>query len=330
MEERHPAAPRLGRGEPPMHAGLSPTFCGQPLVLDPASSRASTSPSSARRSTTAPRTARAPASARARSAPGTTRAATAARTCAPGIDPFAVLDVVDHGDAEPAPGDLIRSHEQLAGVLRGVLAAGAMPLVLGGDHSLSLPTLRVLAERFGADGYAVVHFDTHADTGAELYGVRISHGTPFRVAVEEGALLGANIVQIGLRGTWPGPEDFAWMRGAGLPLAHDGRDRRARARRRRSPTRSPTSPPGRRASTSPSTSTCSTPPSRPAPARPSRAASRRASCAPRSGASAGRSSCAPPTSSRSARRSTRAGITALAGERAALDILTGMAMRRRA
>jgi arginase len=101
-------------------------------------------------------------------------------------------------------------------VLRGVLAAGAMPLVLGGDHSLALPTLRVLAERFGADGYAVVHFDTHADTGAELYGVRISHGTPFRVAVEEGALLGANIVQIGLRDTWPGHEDFAWMRDEGF------------------------------------------------------------------------------------------------------------------
>ena len=61
-----------------------------------------------------------------------------------------------------------------------------MPFVLGGDHSLSLPTLRTLGERFGADGYAVVHFDTHADTAAELYGVRVSHGTPFRVAVEDG------------------------------------------------------------------------------------------------------------------------------------------------
>ena len=133
-----------------------------------------------------------------------------------GIDPFAVLDVVDHGDSVPAPGDLLRSHENLAGALRGVLAAGAMPLVLGGDHSLSLPTLRVLAETYGADGYAVVHFDTHADTAAELYGVRVSHGTPFRVAVEEGHLRGDHIVQIGLRGTWPGPADLAWMAEAGF------------------------------------------------------------------------------------------------------------------
>ena len=88
--------------------------------------------------------------------------------------------------------------------------------MLGGDHSLSLPTLRVLTERFGPDGYAVVHFDTHADTAAELYGVRISHGTPFRVAVEEGYLDGHNIVQLGLRGTWPGPEDLAWMRAQGF------------------------------------------------------------------------------------------------------------------
>jgi agmatinase len=216
MKERHPAAPRLGRGEPPMHAGLSPTFCGQPLVLDP-DELAGVDVA----------VVGAPFDDGTSNRPGARFGPRAIRAwddegrygrphLRSGIDPFALLEVVDHGDAEPAPGDLPRSHGALAAVLRGVLAAGAMPLVLGGDHSLALPTLRVLAERFGADGYAVVHFDTHADTGAELYGVRISHGTPFRVAVEEGALLGANIVQIGLRGTWPGHEDFAWMRDEGF------------------------------------------------------------------------------------------------------------------
>ena len=116
----------------------------------------------------------------------------------------------------PRPPISSRSHEALAERLREILGAGAMPLVLGGDHSLSLPTLRVLAERYGADGYSVLHFDTHADTADELYGVRISHGTPFRVACEEGALKGGNIVQVGLRGTWPGPELFEWMRSAGF------------------------------------------------------------------------------------------------------------------
>jgi agmatinase len=133
-----------------------------------------------------------------------------------GVDPLEALRVVDYGDAAATPADLARSHEALAARLRDILSAGAMPLVLGGDHSLSLPTLRVLAERFGADGFAVLHLDTHADTADELYGVRVNHGTPFRVAVEEGALLGRNVVQVGLRGTWPGPELFEWMRGEGF------------------------------------------------------------------------------------------------------------------
>jgi guanidinobutyrase len=93
-----------------------------------------------------------------------------------------------------------------SGGCREIPAAGAVPLVLGGDHSLSLPTMRVLAERYGADGYAGLHLDTHADTAASLYGVRLSHGTPFRVAVEEGVLRASQIVQVGLRGTWPEPE----------------------------------------------------------------------------------------------------------------------------
>jgi agmatinase len=204
------------RGDSPGHAGIGTTFAGRRLVLDPAAfdgvdvavvgapfdDGTSNRPG-------------------ARYGPRAIRAADdgghAGRPhLGTGLDPFAALHVVDHGDCAVAPGDLPRSHEHLADVLRGVLAAGAMPLVLGGDHSLSLPTLRVLSERFGRDGYAVVHFDTHADTAADLYGVRISHGTPFRVAVEEGYLDGGNVVQLGLRGTWPGPEDFAWMRAAGF------------------------------------------------------------------------------------------------------------------
>jgi agmatinase len=133
-----------------------------------------------------------------------------------GIDPLEALTVVDYGDAAAAPGDLARSHDALALRLGEILDAGAMPLVLGGDHSLSLPTLHVLADHYGADGYAVLHLDTHADTATELYGVRVSHGTPFGVAVEEGWLVGGNVVQVGLRGTWPGPELFDRMRAQGF------------------------------------------------------------------------------------------------------------------
>jgi agmatinase len=207
---------QLVRGHPPGHAGIGTTFAGQPLVLEaaglegvdvaivgaPFDDGTSNRPG-------------------ARFGPRAIRGADDdGRSGRPhmgtGLDPLDALTVVDYGDAEVAPGDLPRSHEHLARVLREVLEAGAMPFVLGGDHSLSLPTLRALSERFGPEGYAVVHFDTHADTAAELYGVRVSHGTPFRVAVEEGYLLGGNIVQVGLRGTWPGPQEFDWMRAQGF------------------------------------------------------------------------------------------------------------------
>jgi agmatinase len=210
------ARPYIDRGDEPPAGGVAHTFCGQPLVNDPAGLGgvdvavlgAPFDDGTSHRPGT-------------RFGPGAIRAADdGGRWGRPhmtlGVDPLEALTVVDYGDAAAAPGDLARSHEALAERLREILGAGAMPLVLGGDHSLSLPTLRVLAERHGADGYSVLHFDTHADTADELYGVRISHGTPFRIACDEGALRGANIVQVGLRGTWPGPDLFDWMRSAGF------------------------------------------------------------------------------------------------------------------
>ena len=89
--------------------------------------------------------------------------------------------------------------------------------MIGGDHSITLPILRALAAHHGADDFSVIHFDTHADTG-EIYedGPLPDHGQPFSRAVEEGVLLGGNIVQIGLRGCWPFPEDFDRMREQGF------------------------------------------------------------------------------------------------------------------
>ena len=208
--------PELERGDEPPAGGLGATFAGQPLVLDP-----SGLPGVDVAVLGAPfddGTSNRPGT---RYGPRAIRAADdGGRWGRPhmtlGIDPLAALSVVDYGDAAAAPGDLARSHRALALRLGEILDAGAVPLVLGGDHSLSLPTLRVLAERYRADGFAVLHLDTHADTADELYGVRVSHGTPFRVAVEEGWLRGANIVQVGLRGTWPGPEEFDWMRAEGF------------------------------------------------------------------------------------------------------------------
>jgi agmatinase len=205
-------SPRDGPG----HAGVGATFCGRPLVHDPSGLEgvdvavlgAPFDDGTSKRPGTrfGPRAIRAADDGGRHGRPHMTQ----------GLDPFDVLSVVDYGDVEVAPADLLRSHRALERRLGEILAAGAVPLVLGGDHSLSLPTLRALAARHGPEGYAVLHFDSHADTASELYGVRVSHGTPFRVAVEEGVLRGDQIVQLGLRGTWPGPEEFGWMRAGGF------------------------------------------------------------------------------------------------------------------
>jgi agmatinase len=98
----------------------------------------------------------------------------------------------------------------------GILAAGAFPVVLGGDHSILHPDAGAAADHLGRGTVGVIHFDAHADDAESLFGVRRSHGTPVRLLVEEGSVRGEHVVQVGLRGYWPGPEEFAWAREQGL------------------------------------------------------------------------------------------------------------------
>ena len=131
-----------------------------------------------------------------------------------GVDPYEALTVVDHGDVEVAPGDPARSHDAIRAAVGGILDAGAFPVVLGGDHSILHPDAGAAADHLG--GVGVIHFDAHADDAESLFGVRRSHGTPVRLLVEEGSVRGEHVVQVGLRGYWPGPEEFAWARERGL------------------------------------------------------------------------------------------------------------------
>ncbi len=133
-----------------------------------------------------------------------------------GIDPKAALNIVDFGDIEAPPSDLLKSHALLRSHVGMILAKGAIPVVLGGDHSLSAPMMQAIADCHGADGYAVIHFDTHADTGFLDEPTPYNHGTPFYRGVNEGFMRGDHIFQIGLRGTWPNPGEFDWMREVGF------------------------------------------------------------------------------------------------------------------
>jgi agmatinase len=133
-----------------------------------------------------------------------------------GTDPFADLAIVDHGDASVVPGDARASHEAIRAAVERVLSMGAIPVVLGGDHSIALPDISAVAAHHPHGAVAVVHFDTHADTAEELWGTELSHGCPFRHLVARGDIPGHRLVQIGLRGGWPFREEFEWMRAAGL------------------------------------------------------------------------------------------------------------------
>jgi agmatinase len=133
-----------------------------------------------------------------------------------GVNPFEVLTVVDYGDAEVIPADPARSHQTLRRAVGEICSAGAVPIVLGGDHSIAHPDVGTVAAHLRPAELGLVHFDAHADNAPDLYGVTLSHGTPMRLLVEEGSVRGDHIVQVGLRGYWPDPEDFAWARGQGF------------------------------------------------------------------------------------------------------------------
>ena len=142
-----------------------------------------------------------------------------------GIDAFEVLRIVDYGDAAVIPADPIATHAAIERVVGEVVAAGALPFVLGGDHSITEPCVTAVATARGPVG--LLHFDTHTDTGTEVFGVERSHGTPMFRLVEQGRVDGARYAQIGLRGHWPGPAEFAWQRERGIVsfFMHEVRDR---------------------------------------------------------------------------------------------------------
>lgn len=213
-------------GEKPDYAGLL-TFAGVPYTEDPSELAGFDAAIIG-----APMDELVSDSPGARFAPRAIRAA----SCPPGphmearVDAIGeVLKVVDFGDAPIVPADPVRSHEAIRETVTHALAAGVMPIILGGDHSIAEPDIRACADVFGPVG--LVHFDTHTDTGTTVFGAELSHGTPMFRLVESGAVDGSRYAQIGLRGYWPGEEEFGWQRDRGIrswPM-HDVRDRGIRS-----------------------------------------------------------------------------------------------------
>jgi agmatinase len=141
-----------------------------------------------------------------------------------GVDAFEVLRIVDYGDAPVVPANPEATRAAIERVVGEVVDAGVIPITLGGDHSITEPCIAAIARRRGPVG--LIHFDTHTDTGTEVFGVRVSHGTPMYRLVEAGQVPGRRYTQIGLRGYWPGPEEFEWQRSHDIAsfFMHDVRD----------------------------------------------------------------------------------------------------------
>lgn len=105
----------------------------------------------------------------------------------------------DCGDINIVPGYILKSYEIIEKDLREIIQSGAVPISLGGDHSITLAELRAIKKEHGP--VSLVQFDSHADVNDEVFGKRYSHGTPFKRAIEEGLIDPHTSIQIGLRGS---------------------------------------------------------------------------------------------------------------------------------
>src|SRR3954466_170981 len=121
------------------------------------------------------------------------------------------LRVLDAGDVEMFAGDIVKSLPALRAAVAAVVRAGAIPVVLGGDHSVTYADAKGVANVLGFGRVSMLHFDAHADTGDIDFGSLIGHGQPMRRLIESGAVRGDRFLQLGLRGYWPPPETLDWM-----------------------------------------------------------------------------------------------------------------------
>jgi guanidinobutyrase / D-arginase len=114
------------------------------------------------------------------------------------VAPFGAQQVADAGDVACNPFDIAEAVTQIQAGAAALLDGASHLLAIGGDHTIALPLLRVVRERFGP--VALVHFDAHLDTWDTYFGAPVTHGTPFRRAAEEGLFLDDASMHVGIRG----------------------------------------------------------------------------------------------------------------------------------
>ena len=144
---------------------------------------------------------------------------------ATGTAPFdAGLTIADVGDAHvTAPFELNSAHDEIQAHFDRILAEGALPLSVGGDHSCSLPILRAFGKARKAAGLpplGLLHVDAHADTGDSYAGSRFHHGAPFKIAVDEGLIDPKRTIQIGIRGSLAMADQWDFSHASGMRVMY--------------------------------------------------------------------------------------------------------------
>jgi agmatinase len=132
------------------------------------------------------------------------------------VQPFERLRVADCGDVDIVPISIEHTFAAIERTLGPVVAGGVTPICVGGDHTITLAVLRVLARRHGRLG--LVHFDSHPDTWDRYFGLPYYHGSTFRRAIEEGLIEGSRSIQVGIRGPLYAPDDFAFHAAHGFEV----------------------------------------------------------------------------------------------------------------
>lgn len=142
---------------------------------------------------------------------------------ASGVAPFEIANIADVGDLSVNPIDVMDGIARIEAGMAAIVATGALPLAVGGDHLTTLPSLRAVARgpRGGGKALGMIHFDAHSDTNDTYFGGnRFTHGTPFRRAIEEGVLDPKRVVQIGIRGSVYEPGEHDWAKAQGIRIIY--------------------------------------------------------------------------------------------------------------
>jgi agmatinase len=133
-----------------------------------------------------------------------------------GLNPFERLRIIDAGDVGAIPGDIQETYKRIEARCTELLAQGTVPIGIGGDHSITLAELRAVAKQHGP--VALVQLDAHCDTWDSYWGLRYTHGTPFRRAMEEGLLKPGSCIQVGMRGSEYAADDLEVSRRMGFEV----------------------------------------------------------------------------------------------------------------